>query len=80
MTRNRLLEYLGLRRAPGTERTAADRVWSVTMIAVITVTGFLTRDLGSWSQLAAMVGVAAVAGVLGGVTVTTLARRRRPRA
>lgn len=76
MTGNRILQYLGLRRAPGAERTAADGIFPAVLIVAIVSTMFLTRRLDFWPQITALVAVAVIIGVLGGAALSVLAARR----
>jgi hypothetical protein len=76
VTGDKLLQYLGLRRAPGAERTTADRAFTVILLVGVVATLFLTRNLGFWPQIAVLAVVAVGLGVVGGATLTTLAARR----
>lgn len=79
VTGTKLLQYLGLQREPGPRRTTADRVWAMVMVIVVVATLLLTRSLDYWQQFAVLVAVAIVFGIVGGVTITTIAGRRERR-
>jgi hypothetical protein len=77
---DKALQYLGLRRAPGTVPTGAERVWTGAMIVAVAVALLVTRDLGFWPQVAVCAAVAAATGVLSAVVSTQVAARRGRRA
>lgn len=79
MTGTKLLQYLGLRHAPGTERTSVDRIWTIVMMVVIFLGLFLTRNFDFWSQIAVVGAASVVFGVLGAAVLIAVATRRSRR-
>lgn len=79
VTGTTLLQYLGLRRAPGTVRTAFDRVWTAAMVLAVSIALLLTKNLDLWSQIAVLAAVSLVLGVLGAATLAIIAARRARR-
>lgn len=77
VTGTKLLQYLGLRRVPAPGAPPATRVWTVVMVVVVVAALFLTRNLDTWPQVAVLAAVSIVLGVVGGVTLNTIAARRR---
>lgn len=76
MDGKKIAEYLGLRNAEGSPRTKGERVYTVVMIAVVAMTLFLTRGLEGWRQLGVLGVTMVITGLLGGVVLVTLAKRR----
>jgi hypothetical protein len=75
VTGTKILQYLGLRHAPGTERTSADRIWTIVMMIVIFLGLFFTRNFDFWFQIAVVGTAAVVLGVLGAAVLAAIATR-----
>lgn len=69
-----MLEYLGLRRAPGSEPEAADRVAGAVLMVGVVLVLFSTRHLQAWTQVLVMLAGSLAMGVIAGAAAILVRR------